>query len=379
MLLSPRSAVAGPVKRKQERSVVNPDPIIPPRLQDSWIHRLRWHYDFYSFYYAGNRLRPPVFLIDVSRERLGQWNGLHRTISISLHHVLSHPWESVLDTLRHEMAHQYVEEVLRLPGAPPHGEPFSRACRIFRVEPRATASGLPLGKGSALSAERAKMLERVRQLLAMAGSPNEHEAATAMRLANKYLLKYNLDLSEEKEATTFGVRHLGRCTARIQEYEHALARILQDHFFVQAVWVFSYDPLADRPGRILQVAGTPENLEMAEYVHRYILNVAEPLWREQRRKAGRGSRLQYLAGLIRGFEEKLESGKVQLREEHGLVWRGDPLLDEFHRYMHPRLRKMGSSGVRRGSGFAAGMRDGRSITLRRGVGGGAIDRGRLIE
>jgi hypothetical protein len=362
-----------------KRRFVNTDWIAPPWLQDAWIRRLRWHYDFYNYYYADHKLRPPVFLIDGSRERLGLWNGLHRTISISEHHVLSHPWESVLDTLRHEMAHQYVEEVLRLPGASPHGEPFARACKLFRVEPRATASGLPLLKDSALSVEREKMLERVRELLAMAGSPNEHEAATAMRLANKYLLKYNLSLSEAKEKTSFGVRTLGRCTSRIQEYEHTLARILQDHFFVEAVWVFSYDSLADRPGRILEVSGTPENLEMAEYVHRYILNVAEPLWREHRRRVGGGSRLQYLAGLIRGFEEKLESQKVQLREEHGLVWLGDPLLDQFHRYMHPRLRKMGSSGVHRGSGFAAGLRDGKEITLRRGVGGSSLNRGRLIE
>jgi hypothetical protein len=213
----------------------------------------------------------------------------------------------------------------------------------------------------------------------MAGSPNEHEAATAMRLANKYLLKYNLSLNEGSYNPSYSVRHLGNSSPRIQEYEYTLARILQDHFFVQVVWVFSYDPLADKPGRVLQVAGTSENLEMAEYVYRYITGLIEPLWKTHRTRAQGGTRLRYLAGLLRGFEEKLESQKVQLREEHGLVWKGDPLLKEFYRYMSPRLERRGSSGVRRGDDYAAGLRDGKEITLRRGVGGATERRGRLLE
>jgi hypothetical protein len=225
------------------------------------------------------------------------------------------------------------------------------------------------------------MLGRIRELLAMAGSPNEHEAATAMRLANKYLLKYNLHPADARCQPTFAVRHLGRCTGRIQEYEYILADILRDHFFVQTVWIFSYDPVGNRPGRILQIAGTPENLEIAEYVHRYVMGLTEHLWEAHRasERAGGGTRLQYLAGLLRGFEEKLEGQKTQLREEHGLIWKGDPLLDEFFRHMNPRLVRMGGSGVTRTSDFAAGLRDGKAITIRRGVGGGSASRGRLLD
>ena len=97
------------------------------------------------------------------------------------------------------------------------------------------------------------------------------------------------------------------------------------------------------------------------------------------RSAGPGSALQYLAGLLQGFDQKLESQKVQLREEHGLIWLGDPLLKEYFRHVHPHLRKTSSSGVHRGADFVAGLRDGKEITIRRGIGGESVSRGRLLE
>lgn len=352
----------------------------PPALQGAWIRRLRWHFYFYNDFYAGMKLHAPIFLIGSSGERLGHWNGRDRTITISESHILDHSWEDVLQTLRHEMAHQYVDEVFRLPGSPPHGEAFTRACRVFRIEPGRVAARASLSPLEGSLAERDKMLTRIKELLAMAGSPNEHEAATAMRLVHKYLLKYNLHLAEVEAQRSFATRNLGACSARIQEYEYTLAHILKQHFFVEVVWTFSYDPLRDRPGRILEISGTPENLEIAEYVHRYVMSLLDPLWQAHRRAnpGGGGTRNQYLAGLLRGFADKLASQSGQLRQEHGLIWRGDPLLDEYFRHLYPRLQRIGGSGVSRGDGYEAGRRDGKEITIRRGVTGESVRRGRLI-
>jgi hypothetical protein len=372
-----------PPRRRERREAggdMQVEGAIPPQLQHAWARRLVWHYDFYNDFSLQGARRRPLIITGAPTEQPGRGAGARRAITISFHHILADTWESVLETLRHEMAHQFVEDVLFCPGAEPHGEAFARACRALRVEPRATAPS-----GAPRDAERAAMLQRVRELLAMAGSPNEHEAATAMRLANKYLLKYNLSLAEASGdgggagEPRFSVRHLGKPSARINEYEYTLGAILKDHFFVEPVWIFSYAPRTDRPGRILQIAGTPENLEMAEYVYRYIMSIAEPLWRAHRRQAGGGTRARYLAGLLSGFQEKLESQKVQLREEHGLVWKGDPLLRQYYRYMNPRTEKRGFSGVLRGDDFHAGHRDGKEITLRRGIGGEASSRGRLLE
>ena len=58
------------------------------------------------------------------------------------------------------------------------------------------ATGDVEGKLEDSATEKDRCLGRIKELLALAGSPNEHEAATAMRLAQKYLLKYNLEFGD---------------------------------------------------------------------------------------------------------------------------------------------------------------------------------------
>ena len=56
----------------------------------------------------------PVFAFTDGSHRLGSWNRLHRTISLSRRMVFEQPWSVVREVLKHEMAHQYVDEVLRI-------------------------------------------------------------------------------------------------------------------------------------------------------------------------------------------------------------------------------------------------------------------------
>lgn len=353
---------------------------IPPALERAWIRQIRQQFDTYNWIFCRTRLKPPNIRIGRGASKLGEWLGNIRTISISAHHIIDAPWEKVMDTLRHEMAHQYVEEVLGLVGAPPHGEAFVKACALLRADPASRSTRK--GDAAAAPLKEDKILDRVRELLALARSPNEHEAASAMRMANKYLLEYNLDLEREPPIDRrYVIRYIGRCSARTQEYEYTLSNILRDHFFVSVIWSHSYDALRDRRGKVLQVTGTAENVDMAEYVWHYVTNLAEPLWLAHRESAGAesGTKLQYLAGLLRGFDEKLSRQRSELATERGLVWLGDEALDRFYRHLNPRIRSITGNGVERGSGFHAGMRDGRNLNLHRGVGGGSASRGRELE
>ena len=134
---------------------------VPPWLQAAWVGQLRHHFDFCNYQYLGYKLKRPLIELGFSLQRLGQWNGALRRITISTRHILEHPWESVLDTLRHEMAHQYVEEVLGHPAGSPHGEAFAHACHLLRIDPASTAAPGTLGKIEESSAERDKIVSRV--------------------------------------------------------------------------------------------------------------------------------------------------------------------------------------------------------------------------
>jgi hypothetical protein len=347
-------------------------------LETSWLMRLHKDFDRYNWIYASSKLRRPNIVLSGSRVELGSWNGRTRTMSIAHHHIVEHPWQEVMETLRHEMAHQYVDEVLGIQNARPHGDPFILACRILRCEPSARAGQMtPISESST---KRDKMLTRVRELLALAESPNEHEAASAMRMARRFLLEYNLDLRELDEKRGYETRFIGKSMPRVQEYHYVLSSILQDHFFVQCIWATSYDAIADQSGRILQIHGTWENLELASYVHDFVLHTADGLWRARKKSSVQrdGTKLQYYTGLLRGFASKLNLQKTELREQHSLVWLADPLLGEYYRHLHPRIQSVSTSGVSRSDLFDAGLEDGRKLHLRRGVSGPAEDRGRQI-
>lgn len=354
---------------------------VPAALQRAWIRELRFFFDLYNQQYLAEELRPPIFRLGDSEQRLGEWNPQHRTITVSLRHIFDQPWSSVLETLRHEMAHQYVHEVLGWTQARPHGDAFVRACRLLRVDASPRASTESLGTIDGSEQQRDQMICRVKELLALAKSPNEHEAANAMRMANKYLLKYNLQLAELDGPREYVTKQLGRCSGRIQEWEYTLSHILQEHFFVVVIWTFSYDAGRGQRGRVLEVSGTAENVEIAEYVHDYVKRTAVALWETHRRQhpgAG-GTRHQYLAGLLQGLCDKLDRQRHTLKKEHGLVWLGDSQLKDFFRHQHPRTRTTGGGGVSRGERYAAGREDGKKLTIHRGVKSGATQRGRRIE
>ena len=169
-------------KRKRAKPAVSLAQL-PEALERAWLRRLAWHFDHVSYQYLACALQRPVFLLGDSKKKLGSWDGNRRVLMISRHHILSHDWESVVDTLRHEMAHQYVQERLGLGAAAPHGREFRDACDLLRCDPAAKADTAALGKLEDSAVEKDRRLGRIKELLALAGSPNEHEAATAMRLA----------------------------------------------------------------------------------------------------------------------------------------------------------------------------------------------------
>ena len=382
---SPERQFEEPMAKRQKSKDLSAGPgVLPEALERAWLTRLAWHYDQVNYQYLGCALKRPVFRIGDSKRKLGTWDGNRRTLMISRGHILDHEWEAVLETLRHEMAHQYVQEHLGLGAAAPHGKEFQDACDLLRCDPAAKAGTAAMGKLEDSAADKDRRLGRIKELLALAGSPNEHEAATAMRLAQKYLLKYNLEFEDLAGERDYGFRYLGDCAARVQEYQYVLSNILQEYFFVLAIWTYSYDPSRDKPGKRLQICGTKQNLEIASYVYDYVTGASEPLWTAHKastttKKQLRGTRLQYLAGLLQGLKQKLERQKDTLEQEQGLVWVGDTRLTEYYRHLNPRIRSVSGSGVARSRGYADGMRDGRKLNIRRGVSGSSRKGGGLIE
>ena len=335
-------------------------------------------WEWVNVHYLKGALRAPVLAIEPLGSRLGAWDAQTRTLSISLRHLEEDPWFAVVETLRHEMAHQYAHEVLGARDERAHGGAFRQACHQLRVSPAASGDGGGSPEDP-LARERQRVLGRVEKLLALADSPNAHEAELAVAHARRLLLAHNLsELDLEERA--FGVRQIGRTTRRKHLYEYLLANVLAEYFFVKTIWTWTYDAVRDAEGKVLQIHGTPTNLDMAEYVHEYLLTVAEQLWRVHKAERGIRSnrdRLQFHAGVMEGFESTLCRQNGQLREK-ALVWKGDPQLEAHYRWHHPSVRSAAIGAGSRGEAYADGVARGERVRLRKPVEGGGRNLGGLL-
>jgi hypothetical protein len=325
--------------------------------------------------YFRGALSPVQLLLSDAAGFLGRFLPDPRAIELSRSFVESASWGSIVEVLKHELAHQFVIEVLR-EQEPPHGPAFRAVCERLGIDAR--ARGVP---EPAPSPQAARLQERVHKLLALAQSDNRHEAEAAAAAAQRLMLRHNLETVSTNHPGAFTYRHLGRITGRVSEWERRLGNVLAEHFFVEIIWVPAYRPLEQKRGSVMEAIGSPENLEIAAYVYEFLERAAERLWRAhklQRELAGDRDRLVYYAGVISGFAQKL-SVQARAHRADGLVWTPQARLTEYARKRHPYLRTVSHAGRRRGDAFAHGQRAGREVLLHRGITRGGSGQTRLLK
>jgi len=346
-------------------------------LHQAWGRRLANWWKQYNAEYVEGRMQMPTFRIGTSGSTLGLWDGTRREITLSARHILRDDWTSVLDTLRHEMAHQYVQEILDVTDESAHGSAFSRACERMRCSREAAT---PVA--SLTGAGPDKTLRVIQKLLSLAESPNENEAQAAVQKARRLLVKYNIDIVELDRQRDFDTRILGEVKGRHTSAELWVGSILNRFFFVESLWCQSYDAANDRRGTVLQIYGTPENLDLAAYVYDYLLGLLPILWAEYRDSRGLGDnreRQRFFAGVMEGFFTKLSAQEKTMVKSEALVWKGDPQLRKFFKYHNPRVVTRYGGGVTRSETYEDGVAEGKKVSIRKPVKSEQKSRGRLLK
>ncbi|MFO0611824.1 MAG: DUF2786 domain-containing protein [Polyangiaceae bacterium] len=346
-------------------------------LERLLLARLRQEYEDENHRLFKKALRTPVLFLSDNESFLGRYMPAFQTLEISRKLVLTKPWGIVQEVLKHEMAHQYVHDVLHIHDETSHGPAFRHVCEKRGIDPRAT--GLP--DESAPEEGQDRVLERVAKLLALAESSSEHEAQAAMNAAQRLMLKYNLDHVSAKTARRYAFRHLGTPTGRVAEWERFISMILRDHFFVDPIWVSVYRPREGTRASVLEVCGTDANLEMAAYVYDFLSHAGERLWREHQRATrtrGNRDRRAFIAGVMSGFYAKLNEERATQREA-GLVWKGDADLQVFFRARHPSIVHTRYSGSSANPAHQRGRAAGQKLILHKPVTAGPSGRTLLLK
>ncbi len=307
-------------------------------------------------------MRSPLLLIEQTSRRLGAWAKIGRTLRLSKQLIETHPWPEVIEVLRHEMAHQYVDEVLGVSDQSAHGPAFRKVCADRAIDHRAV--GMPT-----LSLQAESVLRKVGRLLALADSDNEHEARSAMSTAHRLMRKHNIACEAQPKADVYGFRSLGQIRRRMPAHERVLAGILGEHFFVRPILVSAFDVNTTRRGHILEVCGRTENLDIATHVHAFLLETAQRLWLAHKLAqgiVGNKDRRKYLQGLMMGFSDRLRS-EAQSAQAAGLVWVGDPDLAQWMGRRHPRTRTSRSRSIQADAAWCAGHTAGKKLVINKPI------------
>ncbi len=343
-------------------------------LEAAAVRAIRTTYADLNATFFDNRLRRPTIELSDASSRLGRWIRGARRLEIGRTLLGQHGWGVLVEVLKHEMAHQFVDEVLGAVDESAHGPSFRRVCEERGFDAR--AAGIP----SSADGAHAPVLDRIAKLLALAGSANEHEAQAAMKAAQRLMLKHNLEEVTRGPSEAVSFRHLGSPTGRVSEAERVLANILSEHFFVDAIWVPIWRVREGKRGSVLEIVGRLENLEMAEYVYSYLRTTSERLWGDHKKRhriSGNRDRRAYLAGVMAGFRAQL-ADQARSHEKEGLVWVGDTAVSDYFRQRHPHVRWTRHVSSRNTTAHRQGVEAGKRIVLHRAVGEGPSAGPRLL-
>ncbi|MCX6117574.1 MAG: DUF2786 domain-containing protein [Proteobacteria bacterium] len=350
-----------------------------------WTAQLYREYEEINWYYSA-KLSVPIIKIEDLGSKWGQWDPLFRVISLNRRLIEVHSWDVVLEVLKHEMAHQYVNEVLRITDEVDHGFSFTKSCHKLGVAGWASkATGdlpesIPPLRERILSQDDERLLNKVEKLLALAQSSNEHEALLAMQKVREMYARHNIQRLQASREGALDSLIISRRKKKLEAHESMIFTVLNEHFFVKVVHTSLYDQKRFEKYKAVELLGSRENLLMAEYVFYFLLKQCDSLWMNHKRSTGCVSQVKrsYLLGVLQGFSDKLkyDNPRDKVASEAGLSKTESKALlkieqDELDTYIEkrfPRIRSKSRSSTRViGGVFEQGKADGRKIVIHKGL------------
>lgn len=359
-------------------------------------------YNEYAYVIRERRLNIKLAALELydSNTHWGLWDAQTRTIRLSRKLLITYPWFQVVGVLKHEIAHQLVDETYGRDAVQGdiHGKLFKEACKRLGLPNEFSKSSVNLQKqGLDWREEKTdeaseRMLEKVRKLLALATSSNEYEALSAMKRVREIYARHNIEQADAQVESNYAHLVITRNSKRLETYEKKIISILVGHFFVQVIAGQTYDASVGEKHRSIEIIGTRESVLMAEYVYHFLLQQSEYLVdqasKQSSQKFSRVTRKSYRLGILTGFAEKLSLQEKEIiygvKEENviskALVkFENDTGLDDYVSKVYPRLRTL-STGRQRldRSAYSQGQIVGRQITLNKPISNSSGNQGRFI-
>ncbi len=361
-------------------------------ISRSWLLQLVLEFRHIKDYYRVP-LNQPFISINDSRTQFGSWQPLTRTLSLSRYLIEDYSWDVVLEIFKHELAHMWVSERGLDAKDDPHGLLFQDACRRLGVAPWARSANVEIDPNTArsqhrkLSEEKERQVRRIEKLLSLAQSSNPNEAALAMERARELSIQYQIEMqSEQRNYTYVLINHKKKV---MPAHQSSISSLLITHFYINCVSRSQYDAETRESHKVLEILGSVENVQIAEYVYWYLWRELPLLWdvyaKAQNPQKRRASRRSFYLGVLNGFRKKLSREKAKAEPtvpgdtagtaqslitldknlEHILSQELKGFVDE----RFPRLQKRSNnhSGLE-ADAYRSGVARGQTLDMRQGIG-----------
>lgn len=242
------------------------------------------------------------------------------------------------------------------------------------------------------------LVNRIKGLLRLATSNNQHEAELAMARAKQLCVKYELDIAsiqafDEKPVNEPIVKgesvNLGR---RMSICQHYISNILQDYFNVRVIYFGGR-----HGGKRIVFVGRQRDIDLATYLNNYLNQEFLRLWRKyysdnEINGVSLKDRGGFLYGLKQGLADKLrESQKIteeevftaapvekleKIKECYALaVVNHKKNLEDKLGEFYPHLRKNSHyHSIKNYNSIGAGREAGRNISVNRPLGNSNLNR-----
>ncbi len=285
-------------------------------------------------------LQMPAFCLKDMKTRLGYWSSEKSEICINRDIALSRNWDFIKKILLHEMAHQVAQQIFGSDTEIPHGHLFKKACYILRADYRASENLNTTNNNIEPDDHATTIMLRIKKLFALAESSNRNEAESAMKKAHELVAKYNIEIIGNNANRNFSSISVGVSALRHSKEDYFLAGLLREYYFVWTIWAPAYIIEKERMGRVLELSGTKDNIDIASYIYDFIKHYIDVRWLEynKSKQLNRSRKTDFATGIIKGFSSKLKASAGSKNQSiNALVKTGDPLLNKYIKYRYPHI------------------------------------------
>jgi len=206
------------------------------------------------------------------------------------------------------------------------------------------------------------ILSKIKKLLALSESPNEHEASAALAKAQQLMLEPGISAADLEESE-FVIHESHHAFSSVPIESRYIRTIVHKHFFCEVVWMTSRH---DKPR--FRIVGRDEHVLIAEYVWDYLYGVYRTLWRGYSSKLSsrmkRRTRIQahhdFLLGAMSAISRNLENSLPATTED--LIVNLNAKLDEHIQSLGAKARRV-SNEPKNSKHAQAGYVSGKEVTV----------------